>query len=550
MATISLRKEAAVAAISIAQSRETGSGMRSLHLLVRQLWASLWSSRSNRDPWDSRDENLPLVYGFSAIALAYFVGFGLVYVYAYDDRFLGTVHLLNAIVVVGNLLALRATGSVFAAKSILVFYIAPVTLTILLATGGVENTGIFWFFCFPPWAFFLMGRRYALFAFVLLAIASLGVLGFTTLGYLASPYAPLTVGVFSLSMAALSGFIYLYQHNREALEQAVQQAMLELRDANSQLAGEIAERQRMEEQLRQAQKMEAIGRLAGGVAHDFNNVLTIIAGFVDLIRAHPAAIAEPVRSHLEQVAQAGDRAAALVRPLLAFSRQQPINRVVLDLNRVVADMEQLLPRLLGEDIRVVTVLDPVLGQVRADRVQLDQVLMNLAANARDAMPEGGTLTIRTANVEPDASGVPAATAPQVLLRVEDTGQGMDRETLERLFEPFYTTKEVGQGTGLGLAMVYGIVKQHQGEIYVDSAPGTGSRFEIYLPRVEEDAPVAQELEQAAGLPRGSETVLLVRGYGCWRGRCCGLSATPSWRRPAARRLSPSSPAMIIPLACS
>jgi PAS domain S-box-containing protein len=274
---------------------------------------------------------------------------------------------------------------------------------------------------------------------------------------------------------------------------------------------DVTERVQLEQQLRQAQKMEAVGRLAGGIAHDFNNILTAITGYADLLLEDLAA-GDPRRQDAAEIRKAADRAAGLTRQLLAFSRQQVLQPRALDLNVLVAELEKMLARLLGEDVSLVARLDPALGRVRADPGQLEQVIMNLAVNARDAMPGGGQLTIETANVDLDEAFArehyPARPGPHVLLAVTDTGIGMSAEVQAHLFEPFFTTKEKGKGTGLGLATVYGIVKQSGGFIWVYSEVGRGSTFKIYLPRVDEPAEPLAQAATAAAVPGGRETILL------------------------------------------
>jgi len=267
-----------------------------------------------------------------------------------------------------------------------------------------------------------------------------------------------------------------------------------------------------EEQLRQSQKMEAIGRLAGGVAHDFNNLLTAIIGYaeVGMMRLNQS---DPLYSILEEIIKAGDRASTLTSQLLAFSRKQMLQMKVLDLSAVVSDMEQLLKRLIGEDIDLITNRRDEIGMVKADRGQIEQVVMNLVINSRDAMPGGGTLTIETANVELEESDVSAHpdTLPgsYVLLAVSDSGHGMDAETLTRIFEPFFTTKSRGRGTGLGLSTVYGIIKQSGGDVWVESEPGRGTTFRIFMPRVEQLEEDAESNSVRVEAGRGSETVLVV-----------------------------------------
>ena len=276
-------------------------------------------------------------------------------------------------------------------------------------------------------------------------------------------------------------------------------------------ARDVTERRTLERQFLQAQKMEAVGRLAGGVAHDFNNLLTAILGYADLLLDGLPALS-PLRPDLEEIRKAANRAGALTRQLLAFSRKQVLEMRVLDLNELVADMDKMLRRLLGEDVDVLTRLDPTLGAIRADAGQLEQVIVNLAVNARDAMPHGGRLTIETRNTELDDSyvreHVPVQPGRYVMLAVSDTGTGMSAETMSHVFEPFFTTKEPGKGTGLGLATVYGIVKQSGGYAWCYSERGEGSTFKAYLPRV--DAPVEQfPARVAVARTVGSETILLV-----------------------------------------
>jgi signal transduction histidine kinase/CheY-like chemotaxis protein len=285
-------------------------------------------------------------------------------------------------------------------------------------------------------------------------------------------------------------------------------------------AGEIAqciERKRVEEalhgsedQIRHLQKMEAVGRLAGGIAHDFNNLLTVITGYSQLLLG-TLPVGDPMRRGVDLIQTTAQRAAGLTRQLLAFSRKQVLAPTVLDLNEVVPGMAAMLQRLIGETIELEFRPGQELGSVKVDLGQLEQVIVNLVVNARDAMPKGGRITLETANVELREDHarrhIGVTTGSYAMLTVTDTGTGMDPETQSHIFEPFFTTKEPGQGTGLGLATVYGIVRQSGGSISVDSEPGEGSTFTIYLPRVQE----APEKREAASLPpaRGSETLLVV-----------------------------------------
>ena len=274
---------------------------------------------------------------------------------------------------------------------------------------------------------------------------------------------------------------------------------------------DVTDQRRLQQQVLQSQKLEAVGRLAGGIAHDFNNLLTVITSYSDLL-LEDLSPGDPKRDDLEQVRKAADGAAALTRQLLAFSRQQVVEPRVVSLNTVVEGLQKILRRVIGEDVELTTTLAPDLGAVRADVGQLEQVLMNLAVNARDAMPTGGRLTIETANVEHDPDYArdqdAAAVRRFAMLAVSDTGCGMDDATKAKIFEPFFTTKEPGKGTGLGLATVYGIVQQAGGFIWVYSEPGHGTSFKIYLPQVDATAEVAAAATGARA-PGGTETVLLV-----------------------------------------
>jgi signal transduction histidine kinase/CheY-like chemotaxis protein len=283
------------------------------------------------------------------------------------------------------------------------------------------------------------------------------------------------------------------------------------------------EQKHLEQRLRQAHKMEAVGRLAGGVAHDFNNLLMIVSGHCELLSDRIPA-GEPGRNNIEQIQKAADRAVSMTRQLLAFSRMQVLEPRTIDLNAVIADMGKMLARLIGEDIEYAFTPDPKLVSVKADPGQIGQVIMNLVVNSRDAMPKGGSITVRTRNAVLDQDEArkrhPMQPGEYGLLSVTDTGHGMDEETKAHIFEPFFTTKEVGKGTGLGLATVYGIVKQSGGFIWVESAPGKGTTFEIYLPHG--NATKIEDTKEArpSAIPRGKETILVVEDEAAVRELAC------------------------------
>ena len=271
-----------------------------------------------------------------------------------------------------------------------------------------------------------------------------------------------------------------------------------------------AEKEKLQAQLNQAQKMEILGQLSGGIAHDFNNLLTVICGYSDMLMPMLPAN-DPKRKMIDAIQEAGYQAAALTRQLLAFSRKQVLEPKVLDLKAVVSNVEKILRRLIGEDIRLTFVLDPTISPVKIDPGQLEQVIINLALNARDAMPRGGQLAIETVNAKLTVENCPPDCKPgsYVLLSVTDTGSGMTPEVKARIFEPFFTTKEPDKGTGLGLATVYGIIKQSEGHITVCSEPGQGTTFTIYLPQVRESLPSGKSLQGVHLMPHGNETALLV-----------------------------------------
>jgi signal transduction histidine kinase/ActR/RegA family two-component response regulator len=318
--------------------------------------------------------------------------------------------------------------------------------------------------------------------------------------------------------------------SQRELEQKVQERTAQLEEANRQLESlseanaqkrTLAEKERTdalealhntEKQLLQSQKLEAVGRLAGGISHDFNNLLTVILGYSDIMKRN-LPDSHPLRRNVQEIVRASERAASLTRQLLAFSRKQVMQPKVFDLNTVVTDLEKMLQRMIGEDIELRVSLQDELDHIKADPVQLEQVIMNLVVNARDAMPKGGKLTIETNNVYLDEAyareHVSVVTGDYVMLAISDTGCGMNEETRLHIFEPFFTTKEQGKGTGLGLSMVYGIVKQSGGNIWVYSEEGRGTTFKVYFPRVTAHTEEHKRISGALDGPGGSETILLV-----------------------------------------
>jgi len=360
---------------------------------------------------------------------------------------------------------------------------------------------------------FLENLNHLLVALGLVAVLAGGMLGFAISDRFTRPLESLAEGVQALEKG---DFAYpLEAHGGDEVAQ-VTRAFDRMRGT---LKNNESERQQLEEQLRQSQKMEAMGRLAGGVAHDFNNLLTVIKGHSGLLLDRLQA-PDSAHGSARQIDKAADRAASLTRQMLAFCRMQVLQPKVLDLNALVSEMSSLLRRLVREDIAFTLQAGESLGRVKADPGQIEQVIMNLTVNAGDAMPEGGKLTIETRNVVVDAQLArqrpPMQPGRYVLLAVVDTGHGMDPNTKARIFEPFFTTKEQGKGTGLGLATVYGVVKQSGGCIWVDSAPGKGARFEVYLPAVDEVEEIARPQETTVTPARRSETVLIVEDEGAVR----------------------------------
>ena len=329
---------------------------------------------------------------------------------------------------------------------------------------------------------------------------------------------------------AFNAMVEKLRDSQRELEHKVHERTAQLEDANRQLAilseshaqkRSEAEKERTdalealhntEKQLVQSQKLEAVGRLAGGISHDFNNLLTVILGYSDISK-RTLKEGDPLRRNLEEITRASERAASLTRQLLAFSRKQVMQPKVFDLNTVVTDLEKMLRRMIGEDIELRVSSGTDLGNIKADPVQLEQVIMNMVVNARDAMPKGGKLSIETSNIYLDESyareHVSVVPGDYVMLAISDTGCGMDEDTRLRIFEPFFTTKESGKGTGLGLSMVYGIVRQSGGNIWVYSEEGRGTTFKIYFPRVTAEAEEYKRVAQTSDVPMGSETILLV-----------------------------------------
>ncbi|MDZ4853996.1 MAG: response regulator [Nitrospirota bacterium] len=304
---------------------------------------------------------------------------------------------------------------------------------------------------------------------------------------------------------------YVLKQRLGRLVPSVQRALRELNERAERKRAEEALRQ-TEKQLRQSQKMEAVGRLAGGIAHDFNNLLTVIMGYSEVLSAELGP-QHPLHEAVRETRKAGERAATLVRQLLAFSRKQPLDQKVLCINDAVTSLVSLLRRLIGENIQLVCTLDPANGRLCGDQSQLEQILVNLVINARDAMPNGGTLTIETARVEltrsPVYQVIPLRPGPYVRLAVSDTGCGMDHKTQSHIFEPFFTTKGEEKGSGLGLSTVFGIVTQCGGAIDVTSRVGRGTRFDLYFPSVESDILATMPAEPLGQTQKGTETILLV-----------------------------------------
>jgi signal transduction histidine kinase/CheY-like chemotaxis protein len=378
--------------------------------------------------------------------------------------------------------------------------------TVTLTLGGTASISLSVLKSFDKAAAFIGQLNHMLIALGLLSVLAGGGLVFFISDTFTRPLATLVAGVRALEQGD-----YRFPLDSRGKDEVAQVTGAFDRMRESLLKTQ-SEQKQLEERLRQAHKMEAVGRLAGGVAHDFNNLLTVIRGHGDLLMDRLVS-ENPLRHHAEQIQKAANRAVSMTRQLLAFSRMQVLQPRVLGLNAVIADMARMLPRLIGEHIEYVFHPAPDLAMVKVDPGQIEQVLLNLVVNARDAMAGGGTLTVRTQNVhisDAEAKKRPPMTPGRyVLLSVSDTGHGISQENRAHIFEPFFTTKEVGKGTGLGLATVYGVVKQSGGFIWLESAPGKGATFEIYLPQAVETTEDAAAQGKAAPLPRGSGTILVV-----------------------------------------
>ncbi len=421
------------------------------------------------------------------------------------------VLVLDTVAIAGVLLLLwyRGMASAFrAACACFLFYMVGAGLMV-----GVGSISQIYLFGFSLLSTLLLSTRAGLITVAINAVTMLAI-GFTAIAAPEMVVAPWKVDVTAWSVIT-GNFVFInlalvlsLGAVIEALESAVRRSVAAV---EAQKAAEQQHR-KLEAQLVQAQKMEAVGSLAGGVAHDFNNILSVVLSYADLVLdgLQPR---DPLRADVEEIKKAGLRAGALTRQLLAFSRKQILQPVVLDLGDVLGGVRKMLVRLLGEDIELSLLVAPEVGKVHADQSQLEQVILNLAVNARDAMPAGGNLTIEIADAVLDDSyaaehaGVVAG--DYVMLAVTDTGVGMDRATQDRIFEPFFTTKDKSKGTGLGLAMVYGIVQQSSGHIWVYSELGRGTTIKVYLPRTKRVAPAATAAVVDPVSLRGTETILLV-----------------------------------------
>ena len=389
--------------------------------------------------------------------------------------------------------------------------------TVSLSSAGGSPVSLSVLKSFDQATSFLNGLDHLLMALGLLCLLAGGVVAFLISHTFTRPLATLVAGV-----RALEGGDFSYP-----LEKTGGDEVAEVTGAFDRMRVTLQKTQEdqrlLEERLRRAHKMEAVGRLAGGVAHDFNNLLTIIRGHGDLLLDRND-VDGPLRHSVDQIHKAAGRAVSMTRQLLAFSRMQVLQPRVLDLNAVVMEMGKMLPRLIGEHIEYTFVPGPKVALLKADPGQIEQVVMNLVVNARDAMSNGGTLTVRTQNVVMSDDDVrerpPMPPGSYVLLTVRDSGHGMSKETLTRIFEPFFTTKEVGKGTGLGLATVYGVIKQSGGFIWVESVPGSGTAFEIYLPQVSDAAITAEPEAKPSAGARGSETILVVEDEDGVRALAC------------------------------